>query len=98
MQASTDNKVLYFTSNGCSVCTVLKPKIAQLIREEYPALEWQEININENPEIAAQYRVFTVPVFVLVLEGKEYVRLIRAFSLDEVKEKTDRVYKLLFDE
>lgn len=98
MQTSTDNKVLYFTSGGCSVCTVLKPKIAQLIKNEYPKLEWQEVNTTEAPEIAAQHKVFTVPVFVLILEGKEYVRLIRAFSLDEVKEKTDRVYKLLFDE
>ncbi|EAY31342.1 thioredoxin family protein [Microscilla marina] len=98
MQISADNKALYFTSAGCSVCTVLKPKVAQLISTHYPKLEWQEINITSSPELAAQYSVFTVPVFILLLEGKEYVRLIRAFSLDEVREKTDRVYRWLFDE
>lgn len=93
-----DNKVLYFTSPGCSVCKVLKPKVKHLINEKYPKLTWQEVNIAEEREVAAQHNVFTVPVLALVLEGKEYVRLIRAFSLDEVQEKTDRVYSLLFDE
>ncbi len=91
------NRVLYFSSPGCSVCHVLKPKVKQLVQVRYPHLEWQEINIAEQREMAAQYRVFTVPVLIIELEGKEYVRLIRAFSLGEVQEKTDRIYALLFD-
>ncbi|OJJ16807.1 hypothetical protein BKI52_33420 [marine bacterium AO1-C] len=91
------NRVLYFTSPGCSVCKVLKPKVKSLVEARYPNLEWREINIAEEREIAAQYSVFTVPVLIIELEGKEYVRLIRAFSLDEVQEKTDRIYSLLFE-
>ncbi len=36
MQISVDNKAWFFTSAGCSVCTALKPKIAQLISTHYP--------------------------------------------------------------
>lgn len=92
------NDVLYFTSPGCSVCKVLKPKVKSLVEERYPRLKWREINIAEEREIAAQYNVFTVPVLIVELEGKEYVRLIRAFSLGEVQEKTDRIYSLLFED
>ena len=92
------NQVLYFTSPGCSVCNVLKPKVKTLVEERYPNLEWREINIVEERDVAAQYNVFTVPVLIVELEGKEYVRLIRAFSLGEVQEKTDRIYSLLFED
>lgn len=93
-----ENKVLYFTSPGCSVCKVLKPKVKALLEEHYPKLAWREINIAEEQTLAAKYGVFTVPVLILILEGKEYFRWIRAFSITEVREKTDRVYSLLFDE
>lgn len=93
-----ENKALYFTSSGCSVCKALKPKVKTLLKESYPKLAWQEVNMAEEQKLAAKYGVFTAPVLILILEGKEYFRWIRAFSITEIREKTDRVYSLLFDE
>lgn len=90
-----ENKAIYITQTGCNVCVSLKPKLKELFLEKYSALEWVEINATEEPELAAQHSAFTVPVFLIILEGKEYLRFSRAFSLSEVDEKMERLYGLM---
>lgn len=84
----------YFTSEGCNVCKVLLPKIKQLFEEQYSNIQFDVVDVKVSPIEAANNQVFTIPVFVIYFEGKEQYRFVRVFSLEEIKEKLDRIISL----
>ena len=86
----------YFSTKTCSVCSVLKPKIAEHISTHFPKIKLISIKMEENPELAAQYQIFTAPTLLLFFEGNKYVRKSRAFGINELHEAIERPYNLLF--
>lgn len=89
--------IAYFSHDTCNVCKVLKPKVKELVTEEFPKIQFAYVNVKETPEIAAQLSIFTVPTIVIYFEGKEFVRKSRSIGIDELREAIDRPYNLLFD-
>lgn len=92
------NKAIYFKGEHCGVCQVLFPKIEAHFQSVYPLLDFQVVEVEKTPEIAAQYGVFTLPVLLIFFEGKENFRFVRHFSTAQVDEKLARVYRLLFED
>ena len=88
---------LYFSGNSCGVCHALRPKIEALFAEEFPKVPMLEIATEEQPELAAQHSVFTLPVLVLYIDGREGARFARTFSLGEVREALERPYNIIFE-
>ncbi|OFY25222.1 MAG: hypothetical protein A2W98_02115 [Bacteroidetes bacterium GWF2_33_38] len=84
----------YFTAEGCNVCKVLLPKIQHLINEKFSNLSLEVIDTRQNPIIAADNQVFTIPVLIIYFESKEYQRFVRVFSLEDVKQKLERLVSL----
>ncbi len=93
-----DKPVLkYFSHQRCNVCKVLKPKVQQMLKENFPQMEFKYIDIEEEPETAANHRVFTVPTLLIFFEGKEYYRFARNVSLGQLIEAIERPYQMLFE-
>lgn len=93
---SNQNAVmLYFSSPGCGVCQVLKPKLTEALIQEYPAFHIESIDISANPEIASHFTVFAIPTVLVFFEGKEFVRKSRNMSVGEVIESLRRPYTLM---
>jgi len=88
---------LYFTSPECNVCKVLKPKVRELFEHKFPEIDLQFINIAEDPMIAAEFQVFTVPVILIYFEGQEYIRKVRNIGLFDLEKEISRPYELLFE-
>ena len=88
---------LYFTSAECNVCKVLKPKVRELVEQKFPEMVLHFINIAENPMIAAEFQVFTVPVILIYFEGREYIRKARNIGLIELEKEITRPYDLLIE-
>lgn len=86
----------YFSVDDCQVCKALKPKVENLIVSNFPQIRGVYINLNNAPELAARYVVFTAPTMVIFLENKELFRKIRAVGIHELKSRIDRPYQLLF--
>lgn len=89
--------LIYFSSELCSVCKVLKPKIQELIDQKFPRIELYFVDCELYPEISANYQVFTSPTIILFLEGRETIRKSRAFSVEVLSSEIARQYALLFD-
>lgn len=83
---------LYISRNTCSVCHALLPKVRMLM-ENYPQIELGHIHADHVEEVAGKYSIFTVPVLLLFVEGKEYIREARIVHLDLLQEKIDKIYK-----
>lgn len=90
--------LLYFSSDSCSVCKVLKPKVAELLQSEFPLMEVRYVNTELSPMIAGQYRVFTIPTILVYFEGREQVRFSRNIALHQLEEAISRPYSLVFED
>ena len=88
--------LVYFSTDECQVCKVLKPKIEELIDGSFAKMKLLYVPLNGNPEIAGQYRIFAVPTVVVYFEGREFVRKSRSFGLEELESEISRPYKLMF--
>jgi thioredoxin 1 len=94
--AIADNSfvLVYFSGPNCSVCQAVKPKIEKLVVENLPELVLIEIKTEIQPELAARFSVFTVPVILFFVEGKEYIREVRFIDISILKQKIDAILGL----
>lgn len=97
--ALAENKatLVYFSHKRCNVCHVLKPKVKLLIQNEFSKVRLFSVDTEENAEIAAQNRIFTVPTLIVYFEGKEFYKKSRNLGMDELRSALKRPYQLMFD-
>jgi thioredoxin-like negative regulator of GroEL len=84
----------YFSGKNCAVCHALKPKIGKLVGEAFPFVKIVEVSVNELPELAARFTVFTIPVILVFVDGREYIREARNISTFELLQKIDKITSL----
>lgn len=83
---------LYITTPYCSVCHGLKPQI-EAILDNYPKIYCATVDASEIPEVAGRFEIFTVPVLLLFVHGKEYIREARIVHTEKFEEKVSRIYE-----
>lgn len=93
----SDAVLAYFSTEICSVCKVLKPKVIEVISESFPQVKMVYIESDKLPELAAQNRVFAAPTVIIFFAGRETIRKSRAFGVDELKSEIQRPYSLMFE-
>lgn len=84
----------YFTDPDCGVCKVLKPKLFEAVKSNFPFVEIKEHDITIEQEFAAQHMVFTLPVVIIKMDEKEQYRFARSFGVSEVLQKIERLVNL----
>ncbi|MFC2104592.1 thioredoxin family protein [Bacteroidota bacterium] len=89
--------LIYFSHEKCNVCKVLKPKINNLLQEEFPNIKMFYSDTVLCPEIAAQNTIFTVPAIIIFFDGKEFLRKSRNIGIEELRKEIERPYKLMFN-
>ncbi len=82
----------FFSNDSCSVCHALKSKIKDIKDKDLKSVKIVEIPVVDFPELAVSYSVFTTPAIIFFIQGKEYFREVRYFSLNEL---VDRINKLI---
>ena len=91
-----DAVLFYFSHQQCNVCKVLKPKIAELMAEEFPKIKLFYCDTVLSPDIAVQNNVFAVPTILIFFGGKELIRKSRNMGIDELWGLIERLYGLMF--
>ena len=61
-----------------------------------PEIKSGEINGEESLSLAAKYDVFSLPIFLLFIEGKETLRIGRNVDLLELERNIKRYYEMIF--
>jgi thioredoxin-like negative regulator of GroEL len=87
----------YFTGRDCGVCKVLKPKVLELLKSEFPHVHLFEVDCQAQPALAARLGVLSVPTVVLYFDGREGARFVRLFAIGDLRDALMRPYRLLFD-
>lgn len=88
--------LLYFFNDNCAPCKILRPKIQELVQDEFPNIEFRLINAEQFPATSAQYGVFSSPTLLVYFEGKEYIRESKNISISELHDKIERIYRMVF--
>ncbi|WP_175615312.1 thioredoxin family protein [Piscibacillus halophilus] len=83
---------LYISRKGCSVCHSLLPQV-QYLMDQYPQIELGHIDVHDVPEVAGRFSIFTVPVLILFVDGKEYLREARIVQMNQFDEKVRKIYE-----
>jgi thioredoxin-like negative regulator of GroEL len=95
--AGNEAVLAYFSTETCSVCKVLKPKVAVMLAETFPEIKMIFVESDRLPELAAQNRIFTAPTVLVFFDGRETIRKSRAFGIDELRSEIQRPYSILFE-
>ena len=90
--------LIYFSTDGCSVCKVLKPKVSELLHERFSRMTSFYVDTDKSPVLSGQHSVFTIPTILLYFEGKEHLRFSRNISLHQLEEAIDKPYNLTFED
>jgi thioredoxin-like negative regulator of GroEL len=86
----------YFSTEACNVCKVLKPKVEELILNEFPKFKLAYIKSDKLPEVAAQNQVFAAPTILVFFEGRESIRKSRNIGIGELQREIERPYEMIF--
>lgn len=92
-----DAVLIYFSHEQCNVCKVLKPKISELLQDNFPKMKMFYADTLKTPEIAGQNNIFTVPSIVCFFGGKEIFRKSRNIGIDELGQQIKRPYDMVFE-
>lgn len=87
--------LVYFSGENCSVCKVLKPKIDEEVRKQFPKFKLFEVKTDLNKEITSHFTVFSIPTTLIFFDTKEFQRVGRNMSVALFIEELKRPYNLM---
>ena len=87
--------LVYFSGENCSVCKILKPKIEEEIRKNFPQFQLLEVKTDISIELTAQYMIFSIPTTIIYFDKKEFKRYGRNISIPLFLEEIKRPYELM---
>lgn len=61
--------LLDFYADWCGPCKMLSPIIEE-VSSEYPAVKFLKVNVDENPELASEFGIVSIPTLVAVKDRK----------------------------
>lgn len=90
--------IAYFYSDNCAPCISLRPKVKEMIENDYTKMNLYFINSEKHPEIRSNYGIFSNPTLLVFFDRKEYLRKSKYVSIPELKEGIQRLYDMMFSE
>ena len=77
--------VVDFFAHCCGPCKMLAP-IVDEIAQENDDIKVAKVNVDENPNIALDYKVMSIPTLVVIKGGKEVSRSVGVVDKKEILE------------
>lgn len=80
-----------FWAPWCGPCQTMNPIISELASEFEGQVTIGKINVDQQPQVASEYRIQSIPTFLLVQEGKVVETLVGAVSKKVLIEKLQSI-------
>ena len=86
IQSVASRRLLKFWRPQCIPCKYLVPVVEEALSNGFSNIELIDINVDEDPDCAIEYRVRSVPTLILLEDGQEIKRISCALNISELKE------------
>lgn len=73
-----------FYADWCGPCNAMAPVIEELATELDGKAKIGKINVDDNPDIAVEYNVMSIPTLIIFKNGKEEKRLVGLRDKEEL--------------
>ena len=80
--------IVDFWASWCGPCRMLSP-IVDEVAEETEAIKFCKINVDEEPDLATQFKVMTIPTLIVFKNGQEVKRNVGVISKEEILKLAD---------
>ncbi|MCL1879650.1 MAG: thioredoxin [Actinomycetia bacterium] len=73
-----------FWASWCGPCRMVAPIVEEIAAEKTDVLSVGKINVDEQPEIATQYQIMSIPTLILFKSGEIAEQIVGAAPKDEL--------------
>lgn len=80
-----------FWAAWCGPCRAVAPVLDQIAAEQEGKLRIAKVNVDENPGLAAQYRITSIPAMKVFKGGEEVREIIGAVPKSQIEEHLNGV-------
>lgn len=84
--------LIKFSATWCMPCKVVAKTIKNIL-EDYSSLEFQDIDIDDNPNLAKDYKIRSIPTVIVFNNSKEVTRFVGNFKVEELKKVLNDLLK-----
>lgn len=85
--------IVDFYADWCVPCKMMAPIISQVENENRDSILFGKINIDENTDLALEYRVLSIPTLLFIKNGEVLGRIEGAVSKSVVDQKIEKYLK-----
>ena len=75
----------------CGPCRMITPVIEELAKEMAGRVRFAKLNVDENPNTAARFRVASIPTLLVLKAGREVDRIVGVQPKLEIARRLERV-------
>mgnify|MGYP000878505346 CR=1 FL=1 len=88
---SSDIVMVDFWASWCGPCKMFAPVIDEIDGENHAGLKVGKINVDDQPDLASQFRVMSIPTLILFKDGKPAATSVGVKSKKEVLEMVEKL-------
>ena len=75
----------------CGPCRMIAPMLEELSGTYRGKVKFTKLNVDEYPDVAAQYRIMNIPTLLVFTRGQEADRIIGVQPKEELIRRIDRI-------
>lgn len=84
--------LIKFAATWCAPCKFVGKTIEKVL-PDFPSVKFQDIDIDDFPALAKNYKIRSVPTVIVFRDGAENTKLVGNFTEDCLKEKLKEITK-----
>jgi thioredoxin 1 len=75
----------------CGPCRLIAPVVEELAGKYQGKMKMGKLNVDDHPEVAAQFRIMNIPTLLLFKGGQEVDRIVGVVPKEELARRIERV-------